>query len=116
MRTKHTDADKKAAADALHASITEKLTNSSNVLLPLHVRHHWTTAIVDLDQGSLRTRVYDSAPSPITKRDIIKVCSLMGLRNVSIICVARQPRGSNECGLHVLFFAMWLAFSPTQRF
>eukprot|EP00760_Papus_ankaliazontas_P019318 PhM_4_TR18007/c0_g1_i7/m.89091 len=31
---------------------------------------------------------------------------------VTVLCIVRQPRESNECGLHVLLFAIWLRAAP----
>lgn len=76
------------------------------VLFPLHVRHHWTSGIIFNDGKSYTINVYDSCPSPITARDMEKGCRRMGLPKPTIICHARQPPKSNQCGLHVLLIAI----------
>lgn len=77
------------------------------VFMPTHVRHHWVSSIITrAPNGHTRVSVFDSAPSPPTRRDIIKGFTNLGFDDVSIISHCRQPRGSNECGLHVVLLAL----------
>lgn len=75
------------------------------VVLPVHTRHHWATALIEqCDSRTLSATVFDSALSRATARDWVK-----GFRALEIPCAvtvhARQPRDSNDCGLHVLLLA-----------
>eukprot|EP00760_Papus_ankaliazontas_P016224 PhM_4_TR16769/c0_g3_i2/m.75228 len=92
-------------------SSQQKLNHCAAVLMPVHVRHHWATAIVEKASDGIRAVVYDSAPSPMTKRDITKCFRLLRIP-VRLLCVVRQPRESNQCGLHVVLFGMWLRVAP----
>eukprot|EP00760_Papus_ankaliazontas_P015965 PhM_4_TR16747/c1_g1_i1/m.79462 len=99
-------------AEELRRDIDNVLQRHRAVLLPVHVRHHWTSAIIRREESTTSTTVYDSAPSPMTKRDILRYFRLLKLQPPKIVCVARQPRESNECGLHVVMFALWLNTYP----
>lgn len=85
------------------------LRNSSlrTLALPLWFRHHWVL-------GSLHDDVldiWDSAPSPHVKSDIIAFTRLLALRigrplRVRGRLAARQPYGSKQCGLHTVVRAL----------
>ena len=77
------------------------------LLVPVHVRHHWATAIVEFNktQNALTALIYDSAPSAITTKDFIKLFKKLEIRWM-VAPWYRQPRNSNQCGLHVLLLAL----------
>ena len=84
------------------------LRTEDTVIAPLHIRHHWVLAIFSTLNNHLRARVYDSAPSPVTRRDINgTLCRLHAA--VDFVRVPKQPRGSCECGVHVILHA-WRHF------
>jgi len=77
----------------------------------VHVRHHWTTAISFLRNDSIHTNIYDSAKAVMTARDMKKIYSRMKMNLPTILAHAKQRRGSNECGLHVILIALWKTWS-----
>jgi hypothetical protein len=79
------------------------------VLAPLHVRYHWTLAVFTKLGPDLQAIVWDSAPSNVTAEDIHTLLRKVGVRYVHIKCAGRQPRGSNECGVHTVVNA-WRVF------
>lgn len=93
------------------ASLAERTIRSSVstlrwLLAPVHVRHHWASALIYLNEGSIETAVYDSCPSPITRRDFRILFQRLHLGAPNIRCIIRQPAHSNECGLHVVLMAL----------
>ena len=82
------------------------------LVAPLHTRRHWTTLVVQARDGVVRTTVYDSAPSEPVRRDARTLLRAIGLPQPHFVCLARQPAGSNECGLHCVLFAFLLASLP----
>ena len=81
------------------------------ILFPMIECSHWITAIVSCNaDGSTNTVVYDSAPHPVVHSAIQEFYNRAGgefAKNIPpVICHARQVRGSNECGLHVMFIAL----------
>ena len=90
------------------AAATEKLVRHAQrttwLLAPLHVRYHWTTAIITLDSAErLRMTVLDSAPSPVTRTDIADLARRLHA-TVRVVSPFIQPPRSNECGLHVVLY------------
>ena len=76
----------------------------------VHVRHHWTLGVFDLtESGDLRAFIYDSAPSLVTRKDIFQVLEQCGIHHVVFVRCGKQPRGSVECGVHVVLHA-WRTF------
>jgi ubiquitin C-terminal hydrolase len=97
------------SAPALRTSIIHAAAHHpEGAIIPVHVRHHWTAAHIRAtdDRESVTTVIYDSAPSPITRKDIVKMFSTLQLPAPAFRCIARQPYNSNECGLHVLLVAL----------
>lgn len=76
------------------------------VFAPLHVRHHWC-GVVFHRTPDVRTvmSVFDSAPSPVTRRDIRALAARLGVP-VTITTPARQMPRSNECGLFTILFGI----------
>jgi len=98
----------RVSASAVEAHIRKMLKKVEAIIAPLHIRHHWTLAIFSSRDDRLRARVYDSAPSPVTRRDINgTLCRLHTA--VEFEKVPKQPRGSNECGVHTVVHA-WRQF------
>jgi len=91
-------------SDAAVTELGTRLARPTNTwsIMPVHVRHHWATAVVTNDTAT----IFDSAPSPITAKDFAKTFRRLGRPAPVIICHARQPRGSNQCGLHVVLVAI----------
>jgi len=85
------------------------------VLAPLHIRFHWTLAVFTRFDGRLRALVLDSAPSPITAQDIHQLCASIGVAEVCIFSPGKQPRGSNECGVHAIVNAWRAHFNAAPR-
>lgn len=97
------------AEDLVHR-IWRALRDYDYVIMPVHVRYHWTTAVIRRAGERLSTVVYDSARHPATGRDIIYHFTRdLGLDPPAIVAHARQQRGSAECGLHVFLVGAWLA-------
>ena len=73
-------------------------------VLPVHIRHHWTAAIIipSTSGDNLAALVVDSAPSLLTAMDIRKGFGLLGITEIDIGCHGRQPYGSDECGLFTI--------------
>lgn len=89
----------------LAALIRERVASRGWVFAPFHVAHHWATAIFYGGRDRLRTRVYDSAPSPKTQSAFVRVIRSLGFDEPEIVSHGKQPRGSNECGVHVVWLA-----------
>jgi hypothetical protein len=76
------------------------------LFLPAHTRHHWASAIIWLDgAGRAQVDLYDSAPSACTRKDFQRIFDKIGFYNVRFASHARQPRDSNDCGLHMVWIA-----------
>jgi integrase len=82
----------------------------TTILLPMWFRHHWVL-------GALRGNtldVWDSAPSPLVKDDILAFASTLAQRlGVSLRvrgrATARQPWGTRQCGTHAIVRAVLLS-------
>jgi hypothetical protein len=88
-------------ADALH----KRLETCGWLFLPAHIRHHWCTAIIVKEAHGVTVHIYDSAPSIIVRNELTALFASMGFVNTTYACHARQPRCSNDCGLHVIWLA-----------
>lgn len=99
--------------------IINALKQSKNgvAVAPLHIRFHWTAAIFRQQGNEIHATVLDSAPSYVTAKDIRRVLSMLKIssNHVKILCPGRQPRGSNECGVHTIVNA-WRAFFDLNPF
>ena len=92
-------------------TIVTKLKRHGWVLAPIHVAYHWATAFFGLNpDGSVATLIYDSAPSAQTEPMFADVIARLGFPAPRIVSHAKQPRHSNECGVHVV----WLAAMQTN--
>ena len=79
--------------------------------MPVHVRYHWTMAVVRWVSGRLTPVVYDSARHPASARDITSHFTRdLGLAWLVIVAHTKHFRGSAECGLHVFFVGAWAAY------
>lgn len=79
------------------------------VLMPIHTRFHWATAIIrkgTRNPNSLAAYILDSAPSPITWKDFHRVLESLEITEISGIRYFRQKNRSNDCGLHVILIAL----------
>lgn len=94
----------KAAAIAYTHSVIQRAVHRAEIaVIPVHVRHHWMVAV--LRRGDSTLLVFDSAPSPITKKDARKVIDDLGF-GARFFSPFRQRRDSFECGLFVLLYAV----------
>lgn len=84
----------------LLALITERVKECGYALMPVHIRHHWTLATIFMGQGALMAKIFDSAPSAVTRKDMTTQFAKLGIEP-SFNTHGKQPRGSNQCGLHV---------------
>lgn len=74
---------------------------------PVHVRHHWVLAVMKIENKNvLQTKIFDSAPSCIVKKDIEKMWKSLGLPHPAFAICPRQARGTNECGLFAIVNAL----------
>ena len=110
VRREESPSVRRRLAEDLVRRIRRALRDHDYVVMPVHVRYHWTTAVIRYTGGRLSTVVYDSARHPATGRDIIYHFTRdLGLDPPAIVAHARQQRGSAECGLHVFLVGAWLA-------
>ena len=77
------------------------------VFLPLWIRHHWLLGV--LDNNVLQ--IADSSPGVATREDISLLINLLSFIkeapiNLKWFSTPRQPKGSVECGLHVVINAI----------
>ena len=103
----------RSSAVDLSERIVVACSAAQSVIAPLHVRHHWVLAIFSSGRDGLRASVVDSAPSSITERDIRHLMWRLRVDDVSIRCWGKQPRDSNECGVHTVVNA-WREFFGAQ--
>jgi hypothetical protein len=89
----------------LAATIRQRLETAPWLLVPLHACHHWATGLFYTRDGSVQCTVYDSAPSHACHLEWCNVIDAMGFDRPCIKCHIRQPRFSNQCGLHVILIA-----------
>jgi len=86
----------------LQRHIDECLRRGVAIVLPVHVRHHWMTAVVSRADDGVSVTTLDSAPSAAARRDISRWMEvlLQGHRvTVRPAPFPRQLRCSEECGL-----------------
>ena len=78
------------------------------ILAPAHTRNHWAPSVFFKSfENKLAVCVYDSAPSLVTFRDWHQLFKMdLKIDEVRITSLAKQPRGTNECGLHVILLAL----------
>jgi hypothetical protein len=87
----------------------------AEVAAAVHVRHHWAMAAFSVrNDGTLVARVFDSAPSPVTKEDIFKLMKGMEVADVCFPPAWKQPRYSNDCGLHAVIHAWRILLGTTK--
>lgn len=114
-RTKTSSTD----AEALGKELRSALQHHRHVLLPVHVRHHWASAVLTLQpSGRIQIIVYDSCPSMTTAKDMHHVFARMCLTRsdseLTFMSHGRQPRDSVECGLHVILIGMALRYGKLR--
>ena len=86
--------------------LREKL-QLGKVFLPLWIRHHWLLGVVDKNV----LKIADSSPGVATREDISTITNLLAFVQEAPVhlqwfSTPRQPRGSVECGLHVVINAI----------
>lgn len=95
-------------------TIVARATRYKFVLAPLHVRHHWCTALFTHTGGKTEMHILDSAPSATTQRDIDTLSRRLGVRLSGIRAPLVQPPHSNQCGLFVLLYACMCALGAAD--
>ncbi len=88
------------------AAIERHVRSQRWCMAALHTKDHWSTAFFTHDEkGETCAHIYDSAPSVMNKLDFESLCNKLGIKQLRVTTHARQPRFSEECGLHVLWLA-----------
>ena len=93
---------------ALERRIRQAMEGNTYLLMPVITRRHWASAVFYWHNSTVWVAVYDSAPHPMTARDFTKMFRLLKFPFSGVICHARQPSYSNDCGLHIILIAIWL--------
>ena len=111
VRTEGDPVLRRGLAEALVEQLHAILDRHPCAIMPVHVRHHWTTAVVRRVQDRLVTVIHDSARHPATARDMeLHFSRDLCLEPPTIVAHAKQRRGSAECGLHVFLIGIWSVF------
>ena len=107
FRTELDPAERKKKRSKLREVIAESLEEYHHATLPAHVRFHWATSFI---KGSNLKEavayVVDPAPSSATQSDLKKAFRDLGIPLKRIYSIAMQPKGTNQCGLHVIATAL----------
>lgn len=83
-------------------TISEALRTNKAILAPMHARGHWSLLL--LSPCTSTTLLFDSAPSVQILRDVRHVLQVIAPDYTLSLCPSpRQVRGSEECGLFVVF-------------
>ena len=105
----HEHLDPAAAADMIEQALRSSAPDLAAqwVVTAMHVRHHWALALFARcpHTGQTEMVVFDSAPSPITRKDMLKIARKLDMP-IRFVCPARQLPMSNECGLFLILFAL----------
>jgi hypothetical protein len=96
-------------AAPLRERILKSLKAGRRVFAPVHVRFHWTLAVFDMIDAEVIVHVFDSAPSEVTRGDIVALLRHCGFDEPFFVPCGKQPRDSVECGIHVVLNA-WRVF------
>ena len=85
---------------------------NTTILLPMWFRHHWVLGALHGDTLD----VWDSAPSPLVKEDILRFAATLALRLGTTLRVrgratSRQPWGTRQCGTHAIVRAVLLSLN-----
>lgn len=88
------------------ALLKEKI-QLGKVYLPLWIRHHWLLGVFNNNVITIA----DSSPGVATKEDITTLTNILAFTQEAPVklqwfSTPRQPRGSVECGLHVVVNAL----------
>ena len=104
------------AASSVEEDVKKRLKRVKEVCAPLHVRYHWALAVFSKRGEGIHVQVLDSAPSMATRDDIRRVLGRLHVTTVEFVPCARQPRGSEECGIHVIIntWRSYLGLPPTE--
>ena len=90
--------------------IRKKVTEEGQCAIVVHLRHHWLLAVI---QDGI-TKIFDSAPSFPVRKDLTRITEALKWR-LDFVPGPRQTRGSNECGIFVIFnLFRWMAGLPTS--
>ena len=88
-------------------------TGATLIFAPVHTHDHWPLGIIDPHNAQLR--IYDSMSGQVTSRHTDKLCSFLeavfqqGPWTATFRPTYQQPKGSIECGLHLLVNAFAIA-------
>lgn len=82
-----------------------KVCIQDGMLCVVHVRHHWVLAMFGHGES---WRVWDSAPSFAVQRDLGALARQIRRHPPVFVTCPQQLRGSNECGVFAIAFALML--------
>jgi hypothetical protein len=101
----------RVAPDAFQRTLRQMLSSAAVVLGALHIMHHWTVAAFRLCGKRVTVRVSDSALSLATREAAKAVLTEIGVQpnDIEFCDTGKQPRCSNECGVHAIVNA-WREF------
>jgi hypothetical protein len=85
------------------------------LLVPLHVRSHWTTAVLTASDSRLLATVIDSAPALATRNDIAHLARRVEITVRAVATPIQQPHGSNDCGVHVVMYGIIAAVGGADQ-
>lgn len=105
----HDVANQHVDAASARSVIDHTVAAHGYALAAAHTRHHWALAIFTTGPNPRTDKsmtIIDSAPSPPTHRDWLRLARKLGLTFTGVFSPFRQVRGSNECGIHVLRHAL----------
>jgi len=91
--------------DAIRTAVRRAIDRFKRAFLIVHVRHHWVVAVC----SDHSFKIYDSAPSLMVHRDIMKLAAQLQWPQPVFPPMPRQRRGSNECGLFAAAVILLLA-------
>ena len=89
-------------------SLERQLATRDVLYIPVHIRHHWVLMLLKSDGAKIHAHVYDSAPSTVVMNDVCNLCAAMKLPRPRFHSVWQQVKGSNQCGLFVIFAVFML--------
>lgn len=88
--------------DVAARDLAARIDNHGWQIVITHTRNHWATAFC----GRNHTVILDSAASPATARDYHRIFNRLRRPQPVVLSHARQPRGSDECGLHPVLLTL----------
>lgn len=92
---------------AMTLNLLKEKMQLGKVYLPLWIRHHWLLGVFNNNTLTLA----DSSPGVATREDVNNLATLLAYAqdapvHIKWFATPRQPRGTVECGLHVVVNAL----------